>query len=107
MKKLVFIMALYLAAFVPTLAQEVVSVRTIAQGSTFTLPDVAKLGEKIDPVVADRGGSVDFRRADPNMPIAVPPKDLFSKFPIKDLPADFPSDMPDRKSTRLNSSHVR
>ena len=94
MKKFSFVIVLYLATFVPTIGQELVSVRIIPGGNTFTLPDAAKRGEKKERVVVDRGGSVNFDRADPNMPIAVPPKDLFSKFPVKDLPEDFPSDMP-------------
>src|SRR5690554_5383521 len=33
-------------------------------------------------------------RVDPFMPIAVPPTDLLSKYPIKEIPRDFPSEMP-------------
>ena len=94
MGKLVIVVALYLISFVPAFGQEVVSVSTIAKGSAFTLPDVAKLSEKKERVVVHRDRSVDFDLVDPNMPIMVPPKDLFSKFPVKKLPEKFPSDMP-------------
>ena len=94
MKKFGFVIVLYLATFVAAIGQELVRVRTIPEGNTFTLLDAAKPGEKKERVVVDRGGSANFDRADPNMPIAVPPKDPFSKFPVKDLPEDYPSDMP-------------
>lgn len=94
MKKLTFVIAFCLICFVPAFGQEVVSVSTIAKGSAFTMPDVAKLTEKQERVVVHPDRSVNFDLADPNMPIMVPPKDRFSKFPVKKLPESFPSDMP-------------
>lgn len=94
MEKLTFVIAFYLICFVPAFGQEVVSVSTIAKGSAFTLPDVAKLSEKNERVVVYPDRSVNFDLADPNMPIMVPPKDLFSKFPVKKLPENFSSEMP-------------
>ena len=114
MEKVVLIVVVYLVSFMPTFGQEVVGYGTIAKVTAsswdFTVQDMAKLSEQKERVVFHRDQSVDFERADPNMPIAVPPKDLFSKFPIKKLPESFPSDMPilgpTEKSLGLNEGRI-
>ena len=114
MEKVVLIIAVYLISFMPTFGQKVVGYGTIAKGASpswdFIVQDMAELSEQKERVVFHRNQSVDFERADPNMPIAVPPKDLFSKFPIKKLPENFPSDMPilgpTEKSLGLNEGRI-
>ena len=40
------------------------------------------------------GEAKSIDRVDPSMPIAIPPQDGFSQFRVKDIPDDFPSNMP-------------
>jgi hypothetical protein len=59
-----------------------------------TLPDFKKFSIEKNGGITIRSEGYTYARADPRMPIAVPPKDLYSKFLIKEIPKDFPSDMP-------------
>lgn len=59
------------------------------------LPESKNQSKEKDPrVIIDTDATPNFDQADPRMPIMVPPKDVHSKFPIKNLPKDFPSNMP-------------
>lgn len=62
----------------------------------FPLPESKQLMESNGPVVIGiiTEESDNFDRADALMPIVVPPKNLFSKFPIKIFPEEFHSNMP-------------
>lgn len=59
-----------------------------------TLPDFKQFSIEKNGGITTRTDPSAYARADPWMPIAVPPKDLYSKFPIKAIPKDYPSDMP-------------
>ena len=59
-----------------------------------TLPDFKNFSIEKNGGISIRTNVSVYARADPWMPIAVPPKDLNSKFPIKAIRKDFPSNMP-------------
>ena len=100
MIKITIIFGLIMSSSLTSFGQEVIGYGTIAKGSAelrdFPLPGGKQLTETDGPVVIDikTAKSDNFDRADPLMPIVVPPKNLYSKFPIKIIPEDFPSDMP-------------
>lgn len=78
--------------------QEVIGIGTVPKGYNDqrnpTLPDVKEFSiEKNGGIIISTKPSA-YARADPRMPIAVPPKDLYTKFPIKAIPKDYPSEMP-------------
>lgn len=59
-----------------------------------TLPDFEKFSIEKNGGLSRITETSVYARADPWMPIAFPPKDLNSKFPIKAITKDFPSNMP-------------
>ena len=104
MRKSVIILGLSLLASGAVYGQDVVGVETAPSAGQpynqqlpwekFVLPpNDFKPKEFTKPSFPfSRPQSVD--RVDPLMPIAVPPTDLLSKFPIKEISRDFPSEMP-------------
>ena len=78
--------------------QEVLGYGTVPKGFSElknpTLPYFKKFSIEKNGGITIRTDVPDYARADPWMPIAVPPNDLYSKFPIKTIPKDYPSDMP-------------
>ncbi|MEX2593334.1 MAG: hypothetical protein WD426_11200 [Anditalea sp.] len=98
MIKIITILFLIMFSSLSTFGQEVIGYGTIPKGSNelrlFPLPERKQSTEKDRRVIIDLDVSPNFYQADPRMPIAVPPIDLYSKFPIVKLPKDFPSDMP-------------
>jgi len=99
MKKPIIVLSLTIVASGAVYGQEVVGIGTVPSASQpwsqilpwekFALPP-KEFTKPSFPF--SRPHSVDT--VDPFMPIAVPPTDLISKFPIKEIPRDFPSEMP-------------
>lgn len=104
MKKTIIVLSLTIVASGAVYGQEVVGVGTVPSAGQpynqqlpwekFALPpNDFKPKEFTKPSFPfSKPQSVDS--VDPFMPIAVPPTDLLSKFPIKEIPRDFPSEMP-------------
>jgi hypothetical protein len=74
------------------------SQETIGKGTAAKEPEKShtnKLEIKpTDIVKIETDVSANFYLADPSMPISVPRKNLTSRFPVKKLPKDFPSNLP-------------
>ena len=100
MKTFALILALTLFSFLPSFGQKVIGYSLIAKGSNeykyYPLPESKPIQSNKDGVVLGikTKESAVFDRVDPFMPIAVPPRDEYSKFPIKVFPKNFPSNMP-------------
>ena len=100
MKTTALILGLMLFSFLPSFGQKVIGYGLIAKGSDeykyYPLSESnsgpGKLWETIKGFEIKESAFLD--RVDPFMPIAVPPRDLYSKFPIKVFPKEFPSNMP-------------
>ena len=104
MKKPIIVLSLTIVASGAVYGQEVVGIGTVPSASQpwsqilpwekFALPpNDFKPKEFTKPSFPfSKPQSADS--VDPFMPIAVPPTDLLSKFPIKEIPRDFPSEMP-------------
>jgi len=106
MKKTIIVLSLTIVASGAVYGQEVVGVGTVpSAGQPYTYnqqlpwekfalpPNDFKPEAFTKPSFPfSKPQSVDS--VDPFMPIAVPPTDLLRKFPIKEIPRDFPSEMP-------------
>jgi hypothetical protein len=99
MKTSILIMSLILLSFVQSFGQKATGIHLIAKANEFpdsplfeTNDGTGKLWERIKGFETKE--SMIFGRVDPYMPIAVPPRDEYTEFPIKIFPEDFPSKMP-------------
>lgn len=99
MKTFALILSLILFSFLQSFGQKATRNHLVAKANGYqdsplfeTNDGTGKLWERIKGFETNK--SIVFERVDPYMPIAVPPPDEYTKFPIKIFSEDFPSKMP-------------